>query len=147
MNHSELSWITRLVAGAELDQANTALEATHHTLQQTRAALAEHEAARTDAERARAAAESARVDTEGTLAQLQHRLEAAELERQNAQGYVTSVCWSATLSSHLGLGFLRDGRARHGQELRLVDHLRGIDTIVRVVDPVFFDKEGTRARG
>ena len=71
----------------------------------------------------------------------------ASAQRDNAQGYVTSVCWSATLSSHLGLGFLRDGRARHGQELRLVDHLRGIDTMVRVVDPVFFDKEGTRARG
>ena len=40
MNHSELSWITRLVAGAELDQANTALDAANTSLQQTRAALA-----------------------------------------------------------------------------------------------------------
>ena len=84
MNHSELSWITRLVAGAELDRANTALEGTNHALQQTRTALAEQEAARADAERAR-------LDTEGTLAQLQLRLQAAELERQNAQGILDAV--------------------------------------------------------
>jgi methyl-accepting chemotaxis protein len=77
MNHSELSWITRLVAGAELDRANTDLEASNHMLQQTRTALAEQEAAR--------------VDTEGTLAQLQIRLQAAELERQNAQGILDAV--------------------------------------------------------
>jgi methyl-accepting chemotaxis protein len=80
MNHSELSWITRLVAGAELDQANTALDAANSSLQQTRTALAAQDAARADAERAHAAADAARVDTEATLAQLQHRLEAAEAE-------------------------------------------------------------------
>jgi heterotetrameric sarcosine oxidase alpha subunit len=65
----------------------------------------------------------------------------------NDQGYVTSVCWSPTLGAHLGLGFLRNGRARIGQSVRLVDHLRGNDLICEVMSPIFFDPEGGRARG
>jgi glycine cleavage system aminomethyltransferase T len=42
-----------------------------------------------------------------------------------------------------GLGFLKDGRARHGETIRLVDHLRGIDVLCEVCDPVFHDlREG-----
>ncbi|MFD1911659.1 sarcosine oxidase subunit alpha family protein [Halodurantibacterium flavum] len=67
--------------------------------------------------------------------------------RENDQGYVTSACFSPTLGTHLALAFLRDGRARHGQEVRLVDHMRGIDVICDVTAPVFFDPEGGRARG
>ncbi|MCV2869253.1 sarcosine oxidase subunit alpha family protein [Defluviimonas sp. WL0002] len=65
----------------------------------------------------------------------------------NDQGYVTSVCWSPTLKTHLGLAFLRNGRARHGETVRLVDHVRGNDILCEVVNPVFFDPEGGRARG
>ncbi len=65
----------------------------------------------------------------------------------NDQGYVTSVCWSPTLSSHIGLAFLRDGRARIGQSVRLVDHLRGTDLLCEVTSPIFFDPDGGRARG
>ncbi|MFZ1661644.1 MAG: aminomethyltransferase family protein, partial [Paracoccaceae bacterium] len=67
--------------------------------------------------------------------------------RQNDQGYVTSVCWSPTLGTHLGLAFLKDGRARHGQTVRLYDGLRGTDMLCEVTAPVFFDPEGGRARG
>ena len=67
--------------------------------------------------------------------------------RENDQGYVTSVCWSPTLQSHIGIGFLKNGRARHGQSVRLVDHLRGIDQLCEVTHPVFFDPDGGRARG
>ncbi|MGB5066893.1 MAG: sarcosine oxidase subunit alpha family protein [Albidovulum sp.] len=63
------------------------------------------------------------------------------------QGYVTSVCHSPTLKSHLGLGFLKNGRARHGERIRLVDALRGTDLMVEVTHPVFFDSDGGRARG
>ena len=73
--------------------------------------------------------------------------EGAEPVRVNDQGYVTSVCWSPTLNSHLGLGFLINGRARIGTRVRLVDHLRKTDVICEVVHPVFFDPEGGRARG
>ena len=71
----------------------------------------------------------------------------ADPVRVNDQGYVTSVCWSPTLSTHLGLAFLKNGRARHGQSVRLVDHLRGTDLLCEVTAPVFFDPEGGRARG
>ncbi len=67
--------------------------------------------------------------------------------RERNQGYVTSVAPSATLGGWLGLGFLKDGRARHGQVIRLDDGLRGRKVRVEVCDPVFFDPEGGRMRG
>ncbi|TCL09928.1 sarcosine oxidase subunit alpha [Shimia isoporae] len=70
-----------------------------------------------------------------------------EPTRENEQGYTTSVGFSPTLESFLGLAFLRNGRARHGEEVVMVDHLRGITTRCEVCDPVFFDPEGGRVRG
>ena len=70
-----------------------------------------------------------------------------DVRRENDQGYVTSVCPSPTMGGYLGLGFLRNGRARHGEMVRLVDHLRGIDLLCEVSDPVFHDKEGVKLRG
>ncbi len=67
--------------------------------------------------------------------------------RVNDQGYITSVAWSPTLETHIGLGFLVNGRARHGETVRMVDHLREKVTLCEVCDPVFFDPEGGRARG
>jgi len=67
--------------------------------------------------------------------------------RVNDQGYITSVAYSPTLETHLGLGFLLNGRARHGETLRMVDHLRNKTVMCEVCDPVFFDPEGGRARG
>ena len=88
------------------------------------------------------------VEPDGVLTAGAHLFEpAAEATRMNAQGCVTSVGYSPTLGTHLGLGFLRDGRARHGARLRLVDHLRGLETICEVADPVAFDPEGERLRG
>jgi methylglutamate dehydrogenase subunit C len=69
-----------------------------------------------------------------------------KVHRETSHGYVTSVGYSPTLNSWLGLGFLKDGRARHGQRIRLVDHLRGIDLLCDVTDPVFHDKEGAILR-
>ena len=71
----------------------------------------------------------------------------AEATRVNSQGYVTSVCYSPTLDAYLALGFLENGRARHGAVITLRDHLRGITEEVEVCDPVFFDPDGGRARG
>ncbi|MCU4653189.1 sarcosine oxidase subunit alpha family protein [Roseibacterium sp. SDUM158016] len=67
--------------------------------------------------------------------------------RVNDQGYITSVAWSPTLETYLGLGFLLNGRARIGETVRMVDHLRKAETLCEVCDPVFFDPEGGRARG
>jgi sarcosine oxidase subunit alpha len=69
-----------------------------------------------------------------------------EVHRETDQGYVTSVGWSPTIGAWLGLGFLKDGRARRGEKVRLVDHLRGLDVICEVTDPVFHDPEGGKLR-
>lgn len=68
-------------------------------------------------------------------------------KRENDQGYVTSVCWSPTVQSYLGLGFLKNGRARQGEVIKLADMLRKTEVLCEVCDPVFFDPEGARARG
>ena len=73
--------------------------------------------------------------------------ETAAARAANGQGYVTSVGYSPTLGSWLGLGFLRNGRARHGETVRLDDGLRGRKVVCRVCDPVFFDPDGGRMRG
>ncbi|MFN3822569.1 MAG: sarcosine oxidase subunit alpha family protein [Pseudorhodobacter sp.] len=70
-----------------------------------------------------------------------------EVQRETDQGYVTSVGYSPTMGGWLGLGFLRNGRARQGEMVRLVDHLRGIDLLCEVTDPVFHDREGVKLRG
>jgi sarcosine oxidase subunit alpha len=67
--------------------------------------------------------------------------------RINSAGYVTSTAYSPTLDQNIALGFLKDGRARHGESVVVVDHLRGIQTEAEVCDPVFFDPEGGRLRG
>jgi sarcosine oxidase subunit alpha len=71
----------------------------------------------------------------------------AAATRVNSKGYTTSVCYSPTLDTHLALGFLENGRARHGEVIKLRDHLRDITQEVEVCDPVFFDPDGGRARG
>ena len=69
-----------------------------------------------------------------------------KVHRENDQGYVTSVCYSPTLGTNLALAFLKDGRARHGQRIRLVDHMRKTDVLCEVTDPVFLDPEGAKLR-
>ena len=77
-----------------------------------------------------------------------HLFEAeADVTRINSQGYVTSVGFSPTEKSFLGLGFLKNGRARHGETVKLVDHMRGIETLCEVCGPVFHDPEGGKTRG
>ena len=70
-----------------------------------------------------------------------------EVTAAASQGYVTSVGPSPVVGSWIGLGFLRNGRERVGEMVRLVDHLRGQDFLCEVVHPVFYDPEGGRARG
>ena len=67
--------------------------------------------------------------------------------RLNDQGYITSVGFSPTLGHFIGLGFIQGGMKRVGETMRMVDHLRELDTQVEICSPVFFDPEGGRARG
>ncbi len=71
----------------------------------------------------------------------------AEPTREHQQGYTSSICYSPTLGSTLALAFVRNGPSRIGEQLKLVDHLRGVETLVEICSPVFFDPEGGRARG
>ncbi len=68
------------------------------------------------------------------------------VHRETDQGYVTSVCYSATLDAHLALAFVKNGRARHGDRIRVVDHLRKLDVTAEITDLVFHDKEGAKLR-
>ena len=67
--------------------------------------------------------------------------------RENDQGYVTSVCYSPTLDSMIGLAFIRDGHDRIGERVRAVDLLREFDTECEICPLPFFDPSGERARG
>ncbi|WP_344094062.1 glycine cleavage T C-terminal barrel domain-containing protein, partial [Nocardiopsis composta] len=60
-------------------------------------------------------------------------------------GRVTSAYDSAALGRTFALGLLRSGRERHGERLYAV-HL-GEAVPVRVADPVFYDREGSRRDG
>ena len=70
-----------------------------------------------------------------------------EVNAATSQGYVTSVGPSPVAGCWIGLAFLRNGRARLGEMVRFVDHLRGEDFLCEVASPVFHDPEGGRARG
>lgn len=69
------------------------------------------------------------------------------VERKNDQGYVTSVGHSPTLGHMIGLALIKSGPDRIGDPIRMVDHTAGLDVICDIVEPVFFDPEGERARG
>ncbi|MEM6587086.1 MAG: sarcosine oxidase subunit alpha family protein [Pseudomonadota bacterium] len=70
-----------------------------------------------------------------------------EVTRVNDQGYVTSVAYSPTFGHVIGLGFLKGGRARIGETVRVVDHMKSSRTLCVVQDPVQFDPKGERTRG
>ena len=80
MSSQRPSWIARLLAGAELQQAE---DQVRQAAEQTRVAEAQARAADEQAQAARAQAEEqhgARVDVEATLAQVRARLDEAETE-------------------------------------------------------------------
>ncbi|WP_430463546.1 sarcosine oxidase subunit alpha family protein [Tabrizicola sp.] len=70
----------------------------------------------------------------------------APVGREESQGYITSFAHSDLMGACLALAFLRNGRARHGEKIRIVDHLRGLDLLAEVCDPVFHDKDGEKLR-
>jgi sarcosine oxidase subunit alpha len=59
-----------------------------------------------------------------------------------ALGHVTSSYRSPTLGRSFSLALVKDGRARMGQTL----YVTGLEAArpVKVVEPVFYDKEGLR---
>jgi sarcosine oxidase subunit alpha len=63
------------------------------------------------------------------------------------EGYMTSVAFSPSNGHWVGLGLLKRGTERIGEIVRAYDPVRGGDTLVEVVSPVFVDPEGVRVRG
>jgi len=65
---------------------------------------------------------------------------------ENDQGHMSSVAWSPSLQSYIGLGFLKDGANRKGEILRAVDYMRDNHVEVKVVSAHFVDPDGERLR-
>jgi sarcosine oxidase subunit alpha len=62
-------------------------------------------------------------------------------------GHVTSVTYSPTLDEYIALALIEDADRWRGEVLYAASPLAQRSVPVRVVDPVFVDPEGKRARG
>ncbi|MEP1613446.1 MAG: glycine cleavage T C-terminal barrel domain-containing protein, partial [Roseobacter sp.] len=62
------------------------------------------------------------------------------------QGYVTSAAFSPTLDSMIGIGFLKDGASRLGEQMRLVSPVTTLTVEIEIVSPHFVDPKGERVR-
>ncbi|MGI9384454.1 MAG: glycine cleavage T C-terminal barrel domain-containing protein, partial [Methyloligellaceae bacterium] len=63
-----------------------------------------------------------------------------------SEGHVTTSVFSPTLGCGIGLGLLARGTERHGERLFAVFPLKDETVEVEVIDPVFVDAQGERAR-
>ena len=64
----------------------------------------------------------------------------------NDDGFISSVTFSPILGHWIGLGFLRNGRARIGEMARAHDPLTGGDVEIEITHPVFYDPDGKRLK-
>ena len=64
-----------------------------------------------------------------------------------ALGHITSSYYSPILDKPFAMAVLRKGRARMGETVYAVDPATNETTAMTVCDPVFYDKEGGKARG
>ena len=65
---------------------------------------------------------------------------------ENDQGHMSSVAWSPSLNSYIGLGFLKNGANREGETLKSINYMRDNHVEVKVVSPHFIDPDGERLR-
>ncbi|WP_159950730.1 sarcosine oxidase subunit alpha family protein [Rhizobium sp. 18065] len=70
--------------------------------------------------------------------------EGADPSMRNDQGYVTSVCYSPSLGSYIGLALLKSGRERIGEKIVVWDALRRSETVAEVCNPVFYDPDNKK---
>ena len=71
----------------------------------------------------------------------------ATANTENDEGHLSSAAYSPTLGHFIALGFLKRGRERYGEEVRVYDPVRGGDGRALVCAPHFVDPEGARQRG
>ena len=69
------------------------------------------------------------------------------VEAKNDEGYMTSVCYSPSLESSIGLGFIRHGPQRLGETVIATDLVRDKRVEVEICSPHFIDPQGDRLRG
>ncbi|MEO1564036.1 MAG: sarcosine oxidase subunit alpha family protein [Pseudomonadota bacterium] len=88
------------------------------------------------------------LDTDEKLSAGAHFIEVgADYTLENDLGWMSSVGYSPSLSTHIGLGFLKRGDARIGDVVRSVDGVRETDIKVEICSPHFIDPEGDLLRG
>ncbi|MFT5161370.1 MAG: heterotetrameric sarcosine oxidase alpha subunit, partial [Paracoccaceae bacterium] len=73
--------------------------------------------------------------------------EGDETVRENDQGYITSHCFSPHLGHPIAQAFVLNGHSRMGEKIRMVDHLRKVETLCEICDPVHLDPKGDKLRG
>jgi sarcosine oxidase subunit alpha len=71
---------------------------------------------------------------------------AAQPTLENDEGFLSSVAFSPTLHTWIGLGFLSRGAARVAERIRCHDPVRSADVEVRVTSPCFYDPDGERLK-
>ncbi len=70
----------------------------------------------------------------------------AEHKPEADQGWISSACHSPHLGGSIGLGFLRQGDARHGEIVEIDNPVQGERCRAEIVSPHFIDPEGERLR-
>ena len=65
----------------------------------------------------------------------------------NDEGYMTSVAYSPTLQSSIGIGYINSGDSRLGETVLACSPLHKEQIEVEIVSPHFVDPEGVRMRG
>jgi sarcosine oxidase subunit alpha len=71
----------------------------------------------------------------------------AAAKPESDEGHVTSVAFSPSLQSWIGLALIARGRERMGERVRAYDPLRNGDVEIEICSPVFVDPEGRRLHG
>ena len=62
------------------------------------------------------------------------------------QGWISSCIYSPILGHYIGIGFIKSGHSRKGENVRAVDLVRDNDVEVEICSPHFVDPEGERLR-
>lgn len=87
------------------------------------------------------------VDKNAALSAGSHFInQGAAQTTENDLGWMSSVAYSPSMKSHIGLGFIRAGLQRMDELVIAADPLRQNETLVRIVSPHFVDPDGARLR-
>ena len=62
-------------------------------------------------------------------------------------GHISATTYSPALKTYIALGLLAGGRERHGEAVAARFPLRGDTHAAEVVDPIFYDPDGSRMHG